>query len=129
MMSKSERLRMLRMREPKHRDREGWQLTGVWLEYPEPRHGFDLSQLTTSAKMLNLIMEVSAMRWVTPEILVGLVCVLDDVLAPTHGLCRDGLDRPSTPAAIKQIVEARHEAMKQAEREIASALAAETDES
>jgi hypothetical protein len=78
-----------------HRDWGGWELSGTWLQYavkPSYDYDLDLCCFTSSAAMLDMIMQVASKTWANNDCIAGLVRALQDVLYPQGGLCNCGGD-------------------------------------
>jgi hypothetical protein len=85
----------------------GWRLEGLMLSYPAYSGGVypvDVERFTTSAQVLDVIMQVANKRWADDGCLAGLVRALDDILEPQANLCSFGRDRRLTPAKIRRLV-------------------------
>jgi hypothetical protein len=73
----------------RRRDWNGWELLRgtTWLSYPAYQNGaryeFDLSRCTSSAQVLDFIMQIGGKTWATKECLVGLVYAFDDIPLPS----------------------------------------------
>jgi hypothetical protein len=79
----------------------GWKLgNNCCVEYLDEKYGFDLRGFTTSAKMLDMIMQVARKLWATDECTAGLVRALEDILNPQAHLCSCG---GSKRLAVKKI--------------------------
>jgi hypothetical protein len=56
------------------------------LSYPAyeggSRYGFDLADFVSSAKMLDMIMQVDGKRWATDQCIAGLIHAFNDILYP-----------------------------------------------
>jgi hypothetical protein len=96
----------IEMRARQH-DWNGWKLRGTVLWYPAyPNgsiYGFDLMRFVSSAKVLDIIMQVGGKAWATDQCLAGLVHALDEILYPQSNLCSGGTDKRLTPAKIKDM--------------------------
>jgi hypothetical protein len=91
----------------------GWRLEGLALSYPaypgDACYPIDVERFTTSAEMLDMIMQVAKKPWADDECLAGLVRALNDILQPQGTLCSFGRDRKLTPAKIRRLVRGGHE--------------------
>ena len=67
-------------------------------------YSVDLERCTTSAQMLDWIMQIAGKTWANDVCLAGLVRALDDVLAPQGTLCSFGKSKTLTEAAIRKHV-------------------------
>jgi hypothetical protein len=65
----------------------------------------DLERCTTSAQMLDWIMQVAMKRWATDRVLASLVHALDAVLKPQARLCGLGVERG--PINVKKVLRDR----------------------
>jgi hypothetical protein len=89
----------------------GWELSdSTVLSYPahhpdSSRYGFDLADLVSSAKMLDMIMQIDGKRWATDQCLAGLIHALNDILYPQAYLCSGGWDKRLKPKKIKALCE------------------------
>jgi hypothetical protein len=88
----------------------GWRLEGLWLSYPaygkgRGRSGYpiNLERFTSSAQMLDMIMQVAKKGWATDECLSGLVHALNDILHPQAYLCSFGRDKRLTEEEIREL--------------------------
>jgi hypothetical protein len=95
----------------------GWRLVilpddGAWLEYPAyPSAGHypvGLESLTTSAEMLDVIMQIEGKSWATDACVAGLVRALNDLIDPQARLCSGGNSKTLTPAEIRRKVREKH---------------------
>jgi hypothetical protein len=89
------------------RDWFGWELHGTWLSYPaypypggSNHYSFDIANRTTSAEVLDIIMQVDRKLWATAECVAGLVHAFNDILQPQANLCSGGTNKHMTPATI-----------------------------
>jgi hypothetical protein len=64
----------------------------------------NLDRFTSSAAMLDTIMQVARKTWATPECVAGLVLALDYLLHPQATLCSGGSDMKLTVAQIRNLV-------------------------
>ena len=80
-----------------------WHLTkGLELHYPAYSGGsypIDIERFTSSAAVLDMIMQVAKKAWATDA---GLVRALDDLLQPQGTLCSGGTDKRLTSAQIRR---------------------------
>jgi hypothetical protein len=86
------------------RDWHGWELHGMHLSYQAYPSGghyiFDIGDRTTSAAVLDILMQVDQKTWATAPCVAGLVHALNDILHPQANLCSGGSNKHMTPAAI-----------------------------
>jgi hypothetical protein len=86
------------------RDWHGWTLRGTVLSYPAyangNRYGFELTRFVSSARMLDIIMQVDGKTWATAHCLAGLIHALNDILRPQATLCSMGRDKWLMPGKI-----------------------------
>jgi hypothetical protein len=87
----------------------GWRLEGLMLCYPAypaypGLYPVDVERFTTSAQVLDMIMQVAKKRWADDECLAGLVRALNDILEPQANLCSFGSDKKLTRAKIRRLV-------------------------
>lgn len=84
------------------KDWGGWVLDAdnTFLEFPAYNYFFDLCALTSSARMLDTIIQVSKKTWATDKCLAGLVRALDDLMGPQATLCSCGNDTRLTETQI-----------------------------
>jgi hypothetical protein len=91
----------------------GWQLDKKALELSYPAYPgggtypVDLERFTSSAEVLNTIIQVAGKRWATDTCLAGLVHALDDLLQPQAMLCSGGGDKRFTPAKLRRFLKTR----------------------
>src|SRR6266487_1772983 len=64
----------------------------------------DLDDCTTSAQVLDWMMQVAGKSWADDATIAGLVRALDDVLRPQANLCSGGRSKELTGAAIRRLV-------------------------
>lgn len=76
-----------------------WCLDGNYLINGE--YVFNLENITSSAAVLDKIMQIAGKRWATPECVAGLVRALDDIFYPQSCLCSGGADKRITAAETK----------------------------
>jgi hypothetical protein len=92
---------------PRRRNWNGWTLThGSILSYPAYSGGdysFDLTDFSTSAKMLNMIIQMEKKTWATDRCVAGLIHALNDILRPQAYLCGSGIDKRLSPSKIKDL--------------------------
>jgi hypothetical protein len=86
----------------------GWRLEGdlclVYPAYPGSHvYPIDLEGLTSSAEMLDMIIQVAGKNWATDECIAGLVHALDHILDPQAHLCSGGQSKRLTPARIRKL--------------------------
>ena len=74
----------------------GWRLYDDHLEYGGRGYSFNLSNVTSSAAVLDKIMQIAGKTWATDECLAGLVRALDDIFHPQALLCSCGGDKRIT---------------------------------
>jgi hypothetical protein len=95
------------------RDWGGWHRRGRTLCYPVRYSGeeqsnrtydLDLLRFTSSAQVLNMIIQVGQKTWATNACLAGLVRALDDILCPQGTLCSSGMDHRLTTKQIRDII-------------------------
>jgi hypothetical protein len=91
----------------RQRDWNYWKLRGTVLSYPaypnSSSYGIDLTRFVSSAKVLDIIMQVSGKTWATDKCIAGLVHAIDDILYPQSNLCSAGSDKRMTPEKIKAL--------------------------
>jgi hypothetical protein len=96
---------------PRSSDWGGWRREGLELVYPAYCGGgvypIDLERFTSSAEMLDIIMQVGKKDWATDACLAGLVRALNDLLQPQGTLCSCGADKTLTTAQIRKLVKRR----------------------
>lgn len=75
----------------------GWRLKRRYLEYPAYGRGrsysIDMERFTSSAQVLNMIMQVTNKLWADDACVAGLVRALNDILDPQATLCSGGRDK------------------------------------
>jgi hypothetical protein len=76
----------------------GWHL--VYPAYAGGGYPIDIERFTTSAEMLDLVMQVARKGWATDVCLAGLVRALNDILQPQANLCTCGTDKTMTRKEI-----------------------------
>ena len=89
-----------------------WRLQGVSLVYEctDPRYfgryEIDLREITSSAKMLDLIFQIAAGKvWATNECVAGLIAALNEIFDPQANLCPSGRrDQRLTAGEIERMV-------------------------
>jgi hypothetical protein len=82
-------------------------LHGCILEHPtygNNSYDVDLRTLTSSARMLDLIMQIDGKMWASAACLSGLVRALDDILNPQANLCSSGGDKRLSAAQVARLV-------------------------
>jgi len=79
---------------------DAFDTNGHWL------YGVDLERCTTSAEVLDWIMQVAGKQWATPELMSGLLCALRDVLNPQATLCSCGRSKRLTKSELRSRVDA-----------------------
>ena len=62
---------------------------------------FDLSDVTSSAEMLDMIMQISGKPWADDACLAGLVRALDDIFDPQALLCSCGKHKRITASKVR----------------------------
>ena len=87
----------------------GWRLEGdlclVYPAYPGSHvYPIDLEGLTSSAEMLDMIIQVAGKNWATDECIAGLVHALHHILDPQANLCSGGQSKRLTPGRIRKLV-------------------------
>ncbi len=79
----------------------GWKLDSerLVLEYPaypdaagETHYRINLGDCTSSAHVLDEIMQIAGKNWATDECLAGFVHAINDILEPQANLCSFGMD-------------------------------------
>jgi hypothetical protein len=88
----------------------GWRLEGLELLFPAYTGGcypIDVQRFTSSAQMLDMIMQIAHKTWADDECLAGLVRALNELLQPQAHLCSCGGDKRLTAAQIRQLVKRR----------------------
>ena len=66
----------------------------------------DLEQFTTSAQVLDTIIQVAEKTWATDEVLAGLVRAINDLLRPQGTLCSSGTNKSLTSTEIRSRIKA-----------------------
>jgi hypothetical protein len=84
----------------------GWKLyKSGELEFPAYEGGggypLDISDCTSSAKVLDWICQVAHKTWADDACVAGLVRALDEILDPQANLCSCGRDKQMTRAAVR----------------------------
>ena len=77
----------------------GWRLDDAHLW-----HGgycFGLAEVTSSAKMLDMIMQIAGKSWADDACLAGLVRAFDDIFHPQSLLCSRGTDKRITAKDVR----------------------------
>jgi hypothetical protein len=89
----------------------GWKLRKTTYEllytpHPETAYVYpvDLERFTTSAAVLDMIMQVALKTWATDACLAGLVRAINDILTPQGTLCSSGVSKTVTVSEIKKLV-------------------------
>jgi hypothetical protein len=82
----------------------GWSLDRAKYTLSCRGYEVDLEECTTSAEMLDWIMQVAGKSWATPEIVAGLVQAFADILDPQRHLCSGGASRLLTESRIRDLV-------------------------
>jgi hypothetical protein len=86
----------------------GWRLEGLERVYPAyPGRGvypIDIERFTSSAQMLDMILQVVGKTWATNDCVAGLVHALDYLLQPQATLCSGGSNKTLTVAQIRKYV-------------------------
>lgn len=89
-------------------DWAGWTLERLKLVYPAYPGGgvypIDIERFTSSAQMLDTIMQVAGKSWATNDCIAGLVHALDCPLQPQGTLCSGGSNKTLTVAQIRERV-------------------------
>lgn len=89
-------------------DWAGWRLEGLALVYPAYPGGgvypINIERFTSSAQMLDIIMQVASKSWATNDCIAGLIHALDYLLQPQATLCSSGVNRSLTVAQIRKCV-------------------------
>ena len=78
----------------------GWRLDDDHLCYGE--YCFDLADRTSSATLLDMIMQIAGKTWATDECLAGLVHALDDIFHPQSLLCSCGAHKVITRSTARK---------------------------
>jgi hypothetical protein len=90
----------------------GWRREGVFdiyyditppRAYPPSSYVVDLRRFTSSAKMLDVIMQVARKTWASAECIAGLVRALDHIFQVQGVLCSCGVDERLTQDQVIQI--------------------------
>jgi hypothetical protein len=87
----------------------GWRLKGTRLSYrpfPDRMYAYPIDlecQCTTSARMLDIIMQVAGKTWADDACLAGLIRALDHILRPQANLCSSGIDKPLTKQVLRSL--------------------------
>ena len=83
-------------------------LEGLELVYPPYPGGgvypVDIERFTSSAQVLDTIMQVAGKTWATNDCVAGLVNALDYLLQPQGTLCSGGSNKTLTVAQIRKAV-------------------------
>lgn len=82
------------------------QTLDLWRTHDNGRRGHvrqvDLEQCTTSAKVLDTVVQINNKQWATPDITAGLLNAITDVLHPQSTLCSFGRSGKLTKAEVRQ---------------------------
>ena len=83
-----------------------WRLDPQWyvLVRDDPRYEIDLEKCTSSAHVLDWIMQINGKTWGDHATIAGLVHAFDDLLHPQSTLCSFGQPTKLTKAAVRQRV-------------------------
>ena len=90
------------------RDWHGWSFDpdlftlDLWLVNGAHRRQVDLERLSDSAKVLDTVLQIAAKRWATPEMVVGLINAIKDLIHPQATLCSFGQSRHLETAEIRE---------------------------
>jgi hypothetical protein len=82
----------------------GWEHCGTNLRYeayPPNHYEIDLADCTTSAKVLDWIIQIEGKAWADPMCLAGLIRAFNDILDPQTNLCSGGHGKVMTVEAIR----------------------------
>lgn len=60
----------------------------------------DMSELTTSAEILDYIFQLKTKSWLTPKILFDLIEALEDLLNPQENYCSNGVGKKANPQKV-----------------------------
>jgi hypothetical protein len=71
----------------------------------ESPYHIDLERFTSSAEMLDMIMQVAGKAWATDEVLAGLVRALSDTIDPQACLCSSGQSKALSRKQIRERVD------------------------
>jgi hypothetical protein len=84
----------------------GWQLNDNFTLYYEPAfYEIDLEyHALTSARMLDMILQIANKSWGTDAAVAGLVQALNDIIAPQATLCSNGISTPLTAKRVRDLV-------------------------
>lgn len=92
-----------------HRDWGPWALDTevavLYLDAEDIGYSFDLTDYTTSARVLDLVAQVGHKNWADDAVLAGLVRALDDLLNVQHTLCSSGVSKTLSPSEVLDRVE------------------------
>jgi len=93
--------------EPRRGDWGPWRLdraTRVLYPVKPYRYEVDLDDCTTSAQVLDWIIQVAEKTWADDATIAGLIRALDDVLHPQAHLCSSGASKTLNKAKIRALV-------------------------
>lgn len=79
----------------------GWSFDGVFLDF-NGHYPVDMRYMTSSPKMLDLIMQVAGKKWADDACLAGLVRALDTIFYPQSCLCSCGRGKRLTKRNIRR---------------------------
>ena len=93
----------------------GWKLQGRTYELtyqpfadaPAYAYPVDLERFTTSAEVLDMIIQMAEKTWATDEVLAGLVRAINDLLRPQATICSGGRNKTLPPDRIRTLVNQR----------------------
>jgi hypothetical protein len=72
---------------------------------PQSYYEIDLERFTSSAEMLDMIMQVAMKTWATDDVLAGLVRALSDTIDPQACLCSGGESKTLSSRQIRDRVD------------------------
>jgi hypothetical protein len=102
------------MREYSHGNWGGWLLVETENKLFYPIHGpverggyvIDLERFTSSASMLDTIIQVAKKTWTSDACVAGLVWALQDLFEPQETLCGNGANLQMTSAQLRARISA-----------------------
>ena len=82
-----------------------WELQEEHLLLVHPHYEISLSEMTSSARMLDWIFQIQEKTWATAPVMKDLLTALDEIFYPQSSLCGGGVDRTLDAAgAVRQYI-------------------------